>query len=215
MSAVKEIKAKDVIAGTVKGALSVTPVTSFFLQVFESTKAGVMKRRFEQWQEEVEKRLSALSEQVLDSLGDNDNFATTLIKATELAAKTSSKKMECLANAVQYAAEKDIDEDTLVILLSIIDRYTLSHFVMLRYFQNPEAYKGANNYMAGSALTYFHDYYPDFDKDKERLIMRNLFQDGLINLESDATMTESGMSAKRTTGLGDKFISFFGIGGEV
>lgn len=215
MSAIKEIKAKDVIAGTVKGALSITPVTSFFLQVFESTKAGVLKRRFEQWQEEVEKKLSALSEQILSSLGENDSFATTLIKSTELAVKTSSKKMECLANAVKYAAENDIDEDSLVIFLSIIDRYTLSHFVLLRYFQNPEAYKGTNNYMAGSALTYFHDYYPDFDKDKERLIMRTLFQDGLITLESDATMTESGMSVKRTTGLGDTFISFFGIGGEL
>lgn len=214
MSNIKEI-AKDVIVGTAKGALTLMPVSSFFLQVYESTKAGVLKRRFEQWQEEVEKRLSDLSEQVLNSLGDNDSFATTLIKATELAAKTNSKKMEYLAKAVKYTAENNVDEDTLVILLSIIDRYTLSHFIMLQYFQNPEAYKGATNYMGGSALTYFNDYYPNFDKDKERLIMRSLFQDGLINLENDAMMSESGMSAKRTTALGDMFIAFFGIGGEV
>ena len=157
-------------------------------------------------------QLSGLSQEVSSKLGENDNFATMLIKATELAAKTHSKKMDYLANGVKYTAENEISEDNLIIMLNCIEKYTLSHVLILKYLQNPSYYSNGKQYIGGSLFTYFNDYYPDFNRSLQDIVLKELFRDGLIN--TDTTMTEGGMKAKRTTELGDLFIALFGIQDE-
>lgn len=210
----KDITVKDVVEGVAKSAISAVPYASFFVQAFDTIRGNVLQRRYEKWQEKVGQQLSGLSQEVSSKLGENDNFATMLIKATELAAKTHSKKMDYLANGVKYTAENEISEDNLIIMLNCIEKYTLSHVLILKYLQNPSYYSNGKQYIGGSLFTYFNDYYPDFNRSLQDIVLKELFRDGLINTDTNATMTEGGMKAKRTTELGDLFIALFGIQDE-
>jgi hypothetical protein len=211
----KDIKVKDVVEGIAKSVISTVPFVNNFTQIVETVKGNVLQRRYEKWQGLVEQRLSELSQEILSKLGNNECFATTLIKTTELAAKTNSKKMEYLANAVKYFAESETDEDTLIILLNCIDKYTLSHILILKYLKNPSTYSNGKEYMFGGGIfTYFDDCYPKFNKQLRDIILRELYRDGMVNIDSDATMSRSGMEAKRTTDLGDLFITIFGVEDE-
>jgi hypothetical protein len=201
----------DVVEGVAKSILSETPYVKFFAQAVDSIKGNVLQRRYEQWQEKVGKRLSEISQDVSLKLGNNDSFATMLIKATELASKTNGKKMDYLANAVKYTAENEIDEDNLIIMLNCIEKYTLSHILILKYLQNPSSFSNGKQYIAGGLFTYFDDYYPDFNKALQSIILKDLFRDGLVNTDTGGSMTSAGMEAKRTTELGDLFITVFGI----
>lgn len=207
----KDITAMDVIEGVAKTVLSEVPYLKYFTQVVDSIKGNVLQRRYEQWQEKVGKRISELSQEVSSKLGENDSFATMLIKATELASKTNGKKMDYLANAVKYTAENEIGEDNLIIMLNCIEKYTLSHILILNYLQNPSLYSNGKQYIAGGLFTYFDDYYPDFNKAFQDIILKDLFRDGLVNTDTGGSMTSAGMEAKRTTELGDLFITVFGI----
>ena len=207
----KDITAMDVIESVVKSVLSEVPYVKFYIQAIDSIKGNVLQRRYEQWQEKVGKRLSEISQDVSLKLGNNDSFATMLIKATELASKTNGKKMDYLANAVKYTAENEIDEDNLIIMLNCIEKYTLSHILILKYLQNPSSFSNGKQYIAGGLFTYFDDYYPDFNKALQSIILKDLFRDGLVHTDTGGSMTSAGMEAKRTTELGDLFITVFGI----
>lgn len=210
----KDIKVKDVVEGIAKSVISTVPFVNNFTQIVETVKGNVLQRRYEKWQELVEQRLSELSQEILSKLGNSECFATTLIKTTELASKTNSKKMDYLANGVKYTAENEISEDNLIIMLNCIEKYTLSHILILKYLQNPSYYSNGKQYSGGSLFTYFNDYYPDFNRSLQDIVLKELFRDGLINTDTNATMTEGGMKAKRTTELGDLFIALFGIQDE-
>ena len=214
----KDVKVGDVVESVFKGVASVVesavspvPVLSPLMQAVADIKGNVLRRRYETWQNEVNNRLSQLEDNARQNLGDNDSFATTLIKATELAAQTNTIKTQYLANGVKYAAENQIDEDSLILLLNDIAKYTTSHFKVLVYMQSPAKYKNGQMYMTGSIMTYFEGSYPDFDRKREELILNDLYRDGLIDTNSNGMVSSSGMEAKRTTDLGDLFISFFNV----
>ena len=208
----EDITPMDVVGGVGKAVLAQFPGANFFIKAVDAIKGNVLQRRFERWQELVNKRLETLDVTVREKLGDNDSFATTLIKATELAAQTNDIKVDYLANAVEYTASHQIEEDDLIILLNQISRYTISHFKILLYFQNPSAYntKG-ETILAGSPLLFFYKRYPAFNKSRATLVMNELFRDGLITTNSDSTASISGINSKKTSELGDLFLSFFGI----
>lgn len=207
----KDITAMDVVEGVARSVLSEVPYVKYFVQAVDSIKGNVLQRRYEQWQEKVGKRLSELSQEVSSRLGENDSFATMLIKATELASKTNDKKMDYLANAVKYTAENEIDEDNLIIMLNCIEKYTLSHILILKYLQNPMVYADNTGYMFGSMYAYFDKKFPDFDKRLQDMITKDLFRDGLTNTETSGIMSDSAMRSKRTTELGDLFLTLFGV----
>ena len=208
----EDIQPMDIVQGIGAAALAQVPFANFFMEAVEAIKGNVLQRRYEKWQQLVSERLAKLEEASRENLGDNEGFATTLIKATELAAQTNEQKAEYLANAVEYSAKNTIEEDNLVILLNLIAKYTISHFKILLYFQNPSAYNTKREILlAGSAMHYFYNRYPDFDRDRANLIMNELFRDGLITSSSNGTVSSSGMEAKRTSTLGDLFLTVFGI----
>ena len=212
---IKDIKGWDVVEATAKGVLSAIPYTSPFLQAFDTIKTNVIQRRFESWKQRVDERLSKLEESQKDAAFRDDCFATALMRATQMAAETGEEKTVYLANAVQYVAENSISEDRMIIFLNCLQRYTVSHFLILKYFEDPSKYAvPGRSYWAGSMMTLFNDRYPDFDKSLQRIIMRDLFQDGFSNTDSSGTMSGNGMLEKRTTMLGDEFLHFCGIGGD-
>ena len=208
----KDIQTIDVVKGVSEALINQIPVANFFLTAIDNVRGNVLQRKFEEWQEMVGNRLSTLEKTVFDNLGNNETFATTLLKTSELAAHSSKKKNEYLANATLFAATNEINEDYLIICLNCMAKYTLSHLLMLHCFHEPSKYMKADNIIAGSALNLFHEAFPKFDKSISNLIIKDLYSDGFFNTDAISAMSSSsGILAKRTTKLGDLFLELFGI----
>ena len=206
---------KDITVGVIASATALNPVTSALFQAYNAITSNVFKRRFERWKQLVDERLSQLEEHIRDAANNDDCFATVLLRATQLAAETSTVKMEYLANAVRFVAENKVSEERIVIFLNCLQKYTSSHFLILGYFQNPAKYADQAkhlSFVAGSIMTYFDKAYPSFDKSLQGVIIRDLFLDGFTNTDSNGTVSANGMKEKRTTALGDEFLRFCGIG---
>ena len=210
-----DIQCKDIVKGTFEAALEQVPVVNFFYSAFGKIKGGSLQRSYESWQEMVGERLSALESTVFDTIGNNEAFATTLLKTTELAVKSNAKKMELLANAVRYTAENEIDDDYIIIYLNYIDGYTISHLRLLKFFDAPNQYYSRGvEYITTSPMTLYHETF-SVPQNEYRLLdtmVKQLFDDGLLNTrEMNAGMTMRGALSQRTTDIGRKFIEFFGL----
>ena len=90
----EKLKASDIISGTIETALAAIPGVGLYFSAIQAVQQNAMQRRFQTWQEAVERKLNELSDTVKQSLGDNEAFATVLVKATQLAAQTNAQKME-------------------------------------------------------------------------------------------------------------------------
>ena len=216
----RDIEVMDVVKGVgsavIDAVVSVNPVLCFYWSVMKSSKENSLQRRHEIWQHEVGERLSKLEKTVFESLGNNENFVTTLLRTTELAIKTNGKKVECLANAVKYSAENDINDDYIVIFLNYIERYSISHLKLLKFFNAPNQYytsKGIE-YINTSPMTLYHETFsvPQSEHRLLETMVKQLFDDGLLNTrEMNAGMTMRGALSQRTTDIGRIFIEFFAL----
>ena len=195
---------------TAKTVLSAIPCGSLITNVYDAVKGGCLEKRRVKWQEIVEERLSNI-EKTLEEIGTNEAFTTTLVKATEVAMKTASEeKIEYLANAVLNSVETQLEEEKMIIFLSLIDQYTVSHIKILDYFNNPKKYGAdASNYIMGSPKDILFQKLPELKTPLFNKMFKDLYQDGKVTSDSlDCTMTGSGMVAKRTSALGDDFLNF-------
>lgn len=207
---------KDKILDTIeivgKTALSTIPIGgALATSVYDTVKSNCLARRQEAWKNTLEERMSRI-ENTLEEIGDDESFATALIKSTELAMRTAKQeKMNYLANAVVNSFKLDIDEEKLIIFMDLLDKYTISHIKILKFFYNPKQFIGSNgsSYMMGSPTTILFQTYPELDNQMFKKIYNDLYVDGMVNTENlNITMTGSGMVAKRTTLLGDDFLRF-------
>lgn len=205
-------KALDTVEIVAKTALSVIPVGgALATSVYDTVKGNCLSKRQEQWKDALEERLSKL-ETTLEDIGNNEFFTTALVKATELAMKTARKeKMEYLANSVVNSLNPDIDEEKLIVFLSLLDKYTVSHIKIIYFFNNPKRFDGisSSSYMMGSPSTPLFQVFPELNNGLFKKMYDDLYTDGMVNTENlNVTMTGSGMVAKRTTQLGDDFLRF-------
>lgn len=201
----------DIVEIVGKTALSTIPVGGALVTaVYDTVKGNVLQKRQEKWKSVVEERLSKL-EATLEDISQNDGFATTLIRTTELAMKTSkNEKIELLANSLIYSLKNTIDEDKLIIFLSFVDKYSVSHIKILTFFNEPLKFV-TNNFYMGSPSQVLNKVFPEVQQLQNKCV-KDLFNDGLLNTENlNTTMTSSGMVAKRTTILGDEFLKFIGL----
>jgi len=74
----------------------------------------------------------------IQQLIDNQMFATVVYIAGQLAFKTNDTNIKLLAHAVVNTPSCNLSEDTVVILLNCIERYSVRHLCLLRFLQNPE-----------------------------------------------------------------------------
>ena len=212
-----EIQCKDVVEGVAGAILEQIPVVNFFVSAVGKVKEGTLQRRFESWQKMIGERLATLEDIVFDTLGDNENFTTVFVKATELAAKSNKIKMECLANAVKYVATNKVEEEYIIAFLNFIDRYTTKHLEAIRYFQKITTF---NKIPTPNRLIdnidkqpFFSKYYPQMDNGLAKVIIDDIRRDGLY---SDETLLNRGQNSTNTlyphtTELGKQFIDFFGL----
>ena len=204
--------AKDIVEVTMKTAASVIPIGGpLVTTVYDVVKSNALARRQEQWKNVIEERLSKIEEK-LEMIGDNDLFATALIKATETAMKTANEeKRKCLANAVINSVRMDIEEEKMIVFLDLLDRYTISHIKIINFFFKPTRFNGvsSDSYGMGSPKEPLFSVYPELENLLFDKIYNDLYVDGMVSTQNlNVTITGRGMVSKRTTELGDEFLKF-------
>ena len=202
----------DMAKGAMKaGASWLVPGSSPFISILNELRSGEYQRRFEDFQEKVDEQLRMLKDVQLQQLKDNQMFATVMYIAGQLALKTDETKRQLLANAVVNTPSCTLSEDSVVIMLNCFEKYSLRHLRLLRFLQNPDEYN-PKDYMSASTMRIYYDYYGNDNEPLDRLVIRDLHADGMINTDSlFTTVIYQGAVGKKTTQLGDEMISFFGI----
>lgn len=202
----------DIVKGAAKGGASwFIPGSSPFISILDELRTGEYQRRFEDYQQKVDEQLRMMKDVQLQQLKDNQMFATVMYIAGQLALKTNETKRQLLANAVVNTPSCTLSEDSVVIMLNCIEKYTLRHLRLLRFLQNPSDYN-PKDYMSASPMRIYYDYYGNDNEPLDRLVIRDLHADGMINTDSLFTsVIYQGCVEKKTTQLGDNMIAFFGI----
>jgi hypothetical protein len=180
-----------------------------------------LERRRQAWMEDIGKELAGLLSKNLvtpEELSTNDAFVDTVLQASQIAIKTANEeKRNALKNAILNSALPNPPEESLrLMFLSLVEQFTPWHLRLLTPFQNPAewAQKHGNDfksiYMQGiSGILELA--YPELSGRREFYdqVWNDLSQKGLVNTDSlHGTMTSAGLTAKRTSDLGDSFLQF-------
>lgn len=207
----------DLVKGAAKaGASWFVPGSSPFIFILDELRSSEYQRRFDDFKEKVDEQLRMMKDVQLQQLKDNQMFATVMYIAGQLALKTSETKRQFLANAVVNTPSCTLSEDSMVIMLNCIEKYTLRHLRLLRFLQNPKEYKKKDYFMTTSTMQIYYDYYSKDNEALDRIIANDLEADGMITSGSLFGMaTIDGCFEKKTTLLGDAMIDFFGITNEL
>lgn len=203
----------DLVKGTAKvGVTWLIPGSSPLITILDELRTGEYQRRFDDFKDKVDEQFKMIKDVQLQQLKDNQLFATVLYIASQLALKTSETKRRLLANAVVNAHSCTLSEDYVVILLNCFEKYTIKHLSLLQFLQDPKEFQRKEYYMATSTMQIYSDYYSLNNEELDRIIVRDLYADGMISTDSlFTTATVDGCLEKKTTSLGDAMISFFGI----
>lgn len=209
----------------VKAALSALPIAGGpAAELFATIIAPPLARRRDEWLQALADGIGALQEKIagfdVGSLSNNEAFVSVALQASRAAIQThQTEKLEALRNAVlNVAAGRAPAEDEQTMFLGYVETLTAWHLRMLKFFENPmgmAAARGARTdySIAGSLSQPLHDVYPDLRdrRDFYDQITRDLASRGFLNSSADVLhtmMTGSGMNAKRTTEIADRFLAF-------
>jgi hypothetical protein len=191
------------------------------LEIFNALIVPPMERRKTEWMIQVSQAINELYENGVvteKDLQENEKFFTTLVHASGIAIRNhQTEKREALRNAVINSVLPDAPDDTTQqLFLNVIDSCTSWHLALLQLFQGPEEWGRRQNHqfpklmMSGLAVI-VESAFPQLKGQDNlyRLIWNELYRDGLLTSDySGGTMSGSGLMAKRTTELGDRFLAF-------
>ena len=173
-----------------------------------------LERRRQAWMIDISERLEKLESNGVDvaALQQNEEFISTLLYASHLAIRNHhEEKLEALRNAVINTACNQAPEAALQhMFLNFVDSLTALHLQILKFLQAPVASGGIS---MGGLSTLIEAEFTELRGQRSLYdqIGKDLYARGLINVESfHTTMTGSGLTQKRTTGMGDSFLRFIG-----
>jgi hypothetical protein len=115
-------------------------------EAFGLVLASPIERRRADWFRDLEARLRELENCVegfrFDDLGQNEQFVSATLQATQAALRTHQKqKLEALRNAVANVAQgREPSADRQQQFISLVDRFSETHLVLLHFFKDPAAY---------------------------------------------------------------------------
>lgn len=211
----------DLLHRIERAAVASNPVTNAIAEVLDLLQSPLERRR-EEWFTLLWEAIRNLQSQVADltdeSLRDNEQFVTAVLHATQVALRShQDEKREALRNAVlNVAVGTAPDEDQQLVFLHLIDVFTPWHLRLLRFFQDPRQVGESMGvqypeWSMGGISNVLEHTYSELRGRREFYdqLVRELHDHGLLGIDGlHVTMTSSGMFAKRTTGLGDQFVSF-------
>ena len=201
--ATAETAAHLVLKGATTAIPIAGPVVSYLLDL-------PLQRRKDRWLAGLAERLSSV-ESRLEDLRNDEQFITATLHATIMAMRThQAVKLEALRNAVlNIAVGQAPDEVKQHLFLNWIDVFNETHLRILMVFQNPE-YETSHR-TPGSLTQVLEARLPDLagQSDLYNLLWRDLHIRGLVNTENlQGLMTGGGLTARRTTDMGDEFLQF-------
>ncbi|HYN81834.1 MAG TPA: hypothetical protein VES88_10065 [Gemmatimonadaceae bacterium] len=129
----------DYALALVRGAISSVPIAGGIgAELFSILVRTPYDRRADEWMREVSERLRKLSEQDesrFRNLLEDEDFASLIISATQIALRTNrTAKVRLLANAVDNSARGvDIPADLQLLFVRFVDELTLTHLAVLRF----------------------------------------------------------------------------------
>lgn len=212
----------DYLHSATKVALSTIPIVGGVAsELFSLTIAAPLEKRRDNWLKDIDKRLSKLEEKYADfhisDLSENDHFISLFLTTTQLALRNhQSEKIIALRNILLNSAiRKDIDEEYTQLFINMIDSFTSWHLLILKFLQNPMNWLEDNDIpkfeVIASSINrlIIHSFKELSGKDGYlRLIAEDLHGKGLLTINSfQSVMKRTGIYTKRTTNLGDYFIS--------
>ena len=128
----------------IKGSLSALPfVGGALAEEMGLLLITPLTRRRDEWWADVARRVLDLEGKVqgfkFEDLGNNDQFVSAMIQATQSATKTNLKeKLEALRNAVlNVALGKEPNPDRQQQFLMLVDRFSETHLVILKFLNDP------------------------------------------------------------------------------
>lgn len=205
-----------------RAGLSTIPVIGgAAVELFAVVVTPPMESRRNEWMKMVGESISRLETESgikPEDLQNNDAFIDAVLVASQIAVRTSQEeKIEALRNAVINSALPNPPEESLQqFFLHLIDIFTVWHLRILYLFQNPPKWAEENSHkfpdlFSGGLDAILESAYPELHANQGfyNQVWRDLFSNGLLNTESPhGMMTGHGLLQKRTTSLGDQFLSF-------
>jgi hypothetical protein len=150
-----------------------------------------------------------------EALKDNEQFQATFVQAARLSSQTASvEKKRLLQNAIINSAMLTIDETLRQMLMQFLDRITPTHAAVLDLFKDPsvnEAVQKSVRHSMGDLSLIVEAALPSLRGNQAiaNHIVTDLESMGLLSGASlNVMMSSSGLIAKRSTPLGDTFLTF-------
>ena len=214
-------KLTDVLIATGKGAVSLFPGGSFLAEYISLAQNYVADKRMNEWKARVDDVLDKIPRSIED-LAKDEAFYSCIQVATMGAMRAYQvEKQEFFANALYSSANDfDIPTDKKLFYLSLLDRYTLSHILLLKYFSESR-YNGnvvrngmvTTQYIGGteSPMTGIIENIPSFKNDTlfVKHIVGQLCSDSLLSIiDFETPVSKERARSKKTTKYGDEFLSF-------
>ncbi|MFA5080038.1 MAG: hypothetical protein WC472_00215 [Candidatus Paceibacterota bacterium] len=209
----------------IRAGLSAIPIIGGpAVEIFGAIINPPLSKRREKWIESIVDELVILQEKVksfsMESLSQNESFITTITHATQIAIRNHQKeKLEALKNIVLNVVRGNSpDEDLQLMFLDYVDTLTSWQIRFLQLFQNPRSYitkhKGSCSDISMGGINHlFKIAFPEIANNRilYEQIIRDLYNKGLITIDHSTlhtTMTGYGIFEKRTTEIGDQFLTF-------
>lgn len=208
-----ERSGRDIAHSVTKAGLSALPIVGGpAAELFQNIVQPPLERRRVAWMADLGERLEELDKKGLnlENLKDNDQFISAAMHASQLALRThSEEKRDALRNAVTNIAVGQAPEEAMQhVFLNFVDTLTELHIRILRLFQAP---RPPQNITVGGLNRVLEHSMPEMKERRQVYdqLWRDLYLGGLVNTDSlHTSMSGPGLSEKRTTRLGDEFLSF-------
>lgn len=203
----------DIAHTLAKVGLSAIPgVGGPAVELFQYLIQPPLEKRRGEWMAQVGEKLQELETKglKLDELQKNEEFVSAVMHASQIALRThQSEKLDALRNAIVNVAKGQAPDATLQnVFLNLVDSFTELHLRILKVFQAPSPPHGLS--MGGLSNVLEHNI-PRLRGHRELYdqLWKDLYTRGLVDTGGlHMTMSDSGLGQKRTTGIGEAFISF-------
>ena len=203
----------DVAHTVVKAGLSAIPIIGGpAVELFQHVVQPPLVKRQQEWMATVGEKLQELENRGIniEDFQNNEAFISAVMHASQMALRTHQvEKREALRNAVFNIALNGSSGEALEhMFFDWIDTLSFLHLQILKLFQAPVpppnmSMGGLNSVLEynmpqlrGQSLIYTQ-------------IWKDLYSRGLVNTEGlNGTMSGQGLSAKRSSEIGDIFLKF-------
>ena len=187
-------------------------------EMFNALVGPSYNKRLDEWKQEIAEQIRQAAQAGridIESLPQNERFIDAVTQATMIAVSTSQvEKRRALRNAVLNAASSStVDATQQQIFLSLIDRMSEHHILLLKLFDAPGAWRDSNGRGAAgfTAVELAEKAFPESKRDPELFdqLWSDLYSWGLVRTPKiDNGLEGSVENIRRTKAFAQRFLAF-------